>query len=339
MWSRRLKGAVRLFAFLKRCGALALTALAVCAACFAQQPPKPSSVLIDTRGQAYFASAKPYINDTLPKLKKAVHELRGLQPAAGQKPLAMILSRTGSQLETLAGEMPNLIALEDIDQFQAEEGGSRAARIRNKYNYLILVHQNGGEPDFEERRIGLNGRRPRAVGLEQGFVVTKGFAMLWRNFLPWAQRESVFRYLGTQRVNKTTVYVVGFAQRPGWVDSPLYFVQGKDSTTCLSQGVAWIDESNFHIVRLRTDLLAPVPEVGLKRMTTVVSFGPARIAEVPDPLWLPVKAQVTAVIGSYLYRNIHRYSEYKLFRTQVRFLTPPAKPTTKPASPANPVRP
>lgn len=325
MQSDRPRGALQRCAFLRRLGAPALAALSLCSACFAQQQPRPSSVLIDTRGQAYYASAKLYINDPLHRLKKAVHELRGLHPASSQQPLAMILSRTGSRLEDLAGEMPNLIALEDIDQFQFAEDGTRAARLRNKYNYLILVHPGGGEPDFEERRIGLNGRRPRAVGLEQGFVVTKGFATLWRDFLPLTQRESVFRYLGTQRVNKAMVYVVGFAQRPGWVDAPMYFMQGKDLTTCLFQGVAWIDESSFRILRLRTDLLAPVPEVGLHKMSTVVTFGPARITQVPDPLWLPVKAEVTAVIGSYFYRNIHSYSGYKLFRSQVRFLPPPVK--------------
>lgn len=324
--------ALQSLASIRRRGALALAAFSLCSTCLAQQPLRPSSALIDTRGQAYFVNAKPYIDDALPRLKKAVHELRGLHPAAGQKPLEMILSQTGARLEDLAGKLPNLIALENVDQFQAREDGSGAARIRNKYNYLILVHQNGSRPDFQERRVDLKGRRPRAAGLEEGFVVTKGFATLWRDFLPSVQRESVFRYLGTARINKKPVYVVGFAQRPGWVDSPMYFVENQHATPCLFQGVAWIDESSFRILRLRTDLLAPRKDVGLKKMTTVVTFGPARIAQVPEPLWLPVKAEVTAGIGGYFYRNIHRYSNYKLFRTRVRFLPPPGKPV-------NPVRP
>lgn len=309
-----------------RRGAMALAALLLCGAGLAQQPQRASDVLLDTRGQAYFAGAHSYINDSPPRLKKAVHQLRGLHLAASQKPLTAILSGTGSGLEDLATKLPNLIALENLSQFQALQNGSGAASIRSKYNYLILVHRYGGdEPGFEERRIDLKGRRAQARGLEEGFVVTKGFATLWRDFLPLAQRESVFRYLGTERIGKRQAYVVGFAQRPGWVEAPMYFVQNRQSVACLFQGVAWIDESSFHILRLRTDLLAPRPEVGLHKMSTVVTFGPASISQVPEPLWLPAEAEVTAVIGGYFYRNIHRYSDYKLFLTRVRFLPPPGK--------------
>ncbi|MGH9342373.1 MAG: hypothetical protein ACRD19_01205 [Terriglobia bacterium] len=303
---------------------LAAATLSLCAVsrCFAQQSSKASDDLLDTRGSVYYANAKPYIYDSIPKLKKAVHELHGLKPAASQKPLPLILSQTGSRLEALVNKLPDLIALEDVVQFRAADNGSDAERLRHKYNYLILVHHEIGQPIFEERRIDLNGRSARAAGLEEGFVVTKGFATLWRNFLPIVQQESTFRYLGTQTVNKRTVYVVGFAQRPGWVEYPMYFVQNQRSTTCLFQGAAWIDKASFRIVRLRTDLLAPRPDVDLEKMTTVVTFGPARIAQVSEPLWLPVKAEVTANIGGYFYKNVHRYSDYKLFRTQVRFLPP-----------------
>ncbi len=290
--------------------------------CFAQQSSKASDSLLDTRGNVYYASAKPYIDDSIPKLKKAVHELRGLKPARNQQQLPLILGETGGQLKALVEKLPNLMAQEDVVQFQSEDNGSHAQRLRHKYNYLILVRQGNGEPTFEERRTGFNGRNIGQAGLEEGFVVTAGFATIWRFFLPSVQPESRFRYLGTQQVNKIPTYVVGFAQRPGWVTFPTYFVVNQTSTPCLFQGVAWIERSGFRIVRLRTDLLAPRPDFNLQKMSTVVSFGPARIAQVASPLWLPVKAEVTAGIGGYFYKNAHHYSRYQLFRTQVRFLPP-----------------
>ncbi|MGH9352317.1 MAG: hypothetical protein ACRD2G_09180 [Terriglobia bacterium] len=289
---------------------------------FAQQSSKASEGLIDTRGSVYYANAKPYIYDSIPKLKKAVHELRGLKPAQSQQQLPVILSQTGGQLKALMAKLPNLIALEDVVQFRSEDNGSDVQRLRHKYNYLILVGEQNGEPTFEERRTGSNGGNIRRAGLEEGFIVTVGFATLWRYFLPSVQPESRFRYLGTQQINKQPTFVVGFAQRPGWVAFPTYFVLNQTSTPCLYQGVAWIDQSGFRIVRLRTDLLAPRPDVDLRKMSTVVSFGAARIAQVPSPLWLPVKAEVAVDDGGYSFKNVHRYSRYQLFRTQVRFLPP-----------------
>ena len=44
----------------------------------------------------------------------------------------------------------------------------------------------------------------------------------------------------------------------------------------LLQGIAWIDQSDFRIVRLRTDLLAPQPEIQVQRQTASILFGPGR---------------------------------------------------------------
>lgn len=300
--------------------------LTLCGVCFSQEQPKASGALLDNRGQGFYLNAKPYIYDSLPQLKKEVHELRGLHPAVSQKPLPMILSRTGGHLKSMVDNLPNLVAQEDVIQFRAADNGSGEERIRSKYDYLILVYLEGQEPGFEERRTAFNGRHTSQAGLEEGFIVTTGFATIWRYLLPSIQPESRFRYLGTQQVNKTPTYVVGFAQRPDWAMTVMDFTGSQKTTVCLIQGVAWIETSSFRIIRLRTDLLAPRPDVGLQKMTTIVNFGAARIAQVPSPLWLPVKAEVEVHDGGYSFKNIHRYSRYQLFRSQVRFLPPPRKP-------------
>ncbi|HEV2417092.1 MAG TPA: hypothetical protein VGX94_04770 [Terriglobia bacterium] len=297
-----------------------------CAMCFAQDQPIASDALLDNRGQGFYLNAKPYIYDSLPQLKKEVHELRGLHPAVSQKPLPMILSQTGSHLKSMVASLPNLVAMEDVIQFRAANNGSGEERIRSRYDYLILVYLDGQEPGFEERRTAFNGRHTNQAGLEEGFIVTTGFATIWRYLLPSIQPESRFRYLGRQQVNKTPTYVVGFAQRPGWAMTVMDFMGSQKTTVCLVQGVAWIETSSFRIIRLRTDLLAPRPDVGLQKMTTIVNFGAARIAQVPSPLWLPVKAEVEVHDGGYSFKNIHRYSRYQLFRSQVHFLPPSGKP-------------
>jgi hypothetical protein len=43
------------------------------------------------------------------------------------------------------------------------------------------------------------------------------------------------------------------------------------------QGIVWIDQSTFDVVRLQTDLLSPVPSVDLLRMTTDLRFRSVRI--------------------------------------------------------------
>jgi hypothetical protein len=60
----------------------------------------------------------------------------------------------------------------------------------------------------------------------------------------------------------------------------------------LVQGIAWVDKSNFEIIRMRTDLLAPHPEVGLAQQTTEANFSRVQLLDVATPLWLPSEVKV-----------------------------------------------
>ena len=94
-----------------------------------------------------------------------------------------------------------------------------------------------------------------------------GFAPLWLIFAAGNRSESNFHYLGMQKVEGHATYVITFAQVPAQVRKPSLLATATDTIPLLYQGVAWIDASDFQILRLRTDLLAPLPQLGLDRVT------------------------------------------------------------------------
>ena len=117
--------------------------------------------------------------------------------------------------------------------------------------------------------------------------------------------------------------VLAFAQKPELALLPATFqYQGKTAHMFL-QGIAWVDPSDFLILRLRTDLLAPVPEVSLHRWTADIQFGLTRIEQTPLPLQLPRKVTVITTIGASTIEEIHEYSGYRLFRAQSRIVPIP----------------
>jgi len=117
--------------------------------------------------------------------------------------------------------------------------------------------------------------------------------------------------------------VLAFAQKPQSVLSPALFrYQGKTVPMFL-QGVAWVDASDFRILRLRTDLLSPLPELSLHRLTADIHFVPTRLEEVPSVLSLPRDVMVTSEVGGGALREDHKYSEYRLFRSQSRVVLNP----------------
>ncbi len=84
----------------------------------------------------------------------------------------------------------------------------------------------------------------------------------------------------------------------------------------LFQGIAWIDAASCQIVRMQTDLLAPRQDVGLDRQTTELTFDIVRLPGVSSALRLPREVVVTSESQGRVFRNIHRYWDYKLFTAE-----------------------
>jgi hypothetical protein len=80
--------------------------------------------------------------------------------------------------------------------------------------------------------------------------------------------------------------------------------------------MAWIDPASGDIVRITTGLIAPIEEVGLRRIDSDVRYAPVRFREMKDPQWLPSVATVDAETARQHWRNIHQFSGYRLFSVE-----------------------
>ena len=98
--------------------------------------------------------------------------------------------------------------------------------------------------------------------------------------------------------------------------------EGKNVPVFL-QGLAWVDASDFHIWRLRTDLLSPPPEVSLHRLTADIQFKPTRVEEISSLISLPHEVKVTSVVRGSTTQETHSYSEYRLFRARSKIVLSP----------------
>lgn len=283
--------------------------------------------LTDTSGQSYYLNARPLLDYPRQDLLRAVPELRGLEPAANQDELASILDKAGKVTEDLLGSMPNLVSHEEVTQQKLRTPGSVMDHRRVEFDYMILTHQHNASLTLDEYRAEPDGSPLETQGLEEGYMLTRGFASVWLHFLPSNRPAARFRYLGQQTNGGLRCYVVAFAQKPGFATITGRVVYLGRSVCILYQGIAWIDEASFRILRLRTDLLAPRPDIGLERQTTELHFGEVRLPQTASPLWLPQEVVVTTFMNNQLFRNIHHYSGYRLFKVETKILpAPPDQP-------------
>lgn len=272
----------------------------------------------ESRTKNLAAKAPTYANMSLGQLIKKVPDLKGIQPSENQTQLPMILEKFGASVDDFIHNVGDLIADEDLTQQKLNPDGKIKAKLRTQDDYLILHHgyEWGANAEY---RMDKKGKRLGAIGLEKGYLVTAGYALSSISFGTTTQAQSNYRYLGDQKVGARDAFVVAFAQRPGEVTfTTVMKGTGDHEVDMLTQGILWIDKENFQILRLRTDLLEPNPELHLTRSTTDVSFSQFHLQNTPDPLWLPNDVTVFLEINGEKYRNLHHYSNYRRYQVAVK---------------------
>ena len=189
-----------------------------------------------------------------------------------------------------------------------------------EFNYLLLFdhHPDGAtaiqelRTDFKNRQVG----SPLDRVTPHGF----GFAYQWLLLSPANQSELRFRYLGQQNLDDHKTFVLGFVQIPNQVKLPGKFEWAGKEVPFFFQGIVWIDQSTFDVVRLQTDLLSPVPSVNLLRMTTELRFRSVRIHGYDAAFWLPFEVLIRTEQTETVVDELHHYSGYKFFHAESRLL-------------------
>ena len=244
-------------------------------------------------------------------------ELKKLKPAANQESLASILQKVGANVAILFNNFPNVTSREEVTEQRLTITGTTHDEIYQEFRYLALASPDKRRVGFQEYRTDSKGRAVQRKGLDSGYLITQGFVAIPLYFHPLLQPDSKFRYLGQEVLRKRLTEVVAFAQTPQARQKERFAIDGKPVLVVV-QGLAWIDPTNNQIIRMRTDLRAPVPEIRLDSQTTRVYFVEVRFRGGLPGLWLPRDVEVETRCYGIIFRNTHSYSEYKLFTVQTQ---------------------
>jgi predicted esterase len=258
--------------------------------------------------RSVWANAKPYLDNPPEQLSATVPELQGLDPTPEQQPLLDVLKRVSVKSLDILRRMPNVISRESVVTKVEPKGPT----WHQQFDYLVLRHDENGVASLEEFRTDKanSGSTP----------LSQGTANVWVLFHAANLFESRFRYLGRQPMDGHATIAVAFAQIPDRVRFPGEVRLQGQSIPVLYQGIAWIDESDFRIVRLRTDLLAPRPDIYLRTLTREVLFSEVRLPEMTDTLWLPHEVRIASDFKGQVTQQIYKYSSFRLYRSKAKIV-------------------
>jgi tetratricopeptide (TPR) repeat protein len=307
----------------------------------AAKPAMPSLPACEALPANSPLAAPSYFDDSADHLRKIIPELKSLQPeAADSAKTASILTQTSASIASMLPKIPNLVAREEVQrtvkgkptltQVPARGARGRSPGSLNEADYdtptretttvytYRIVHR--GEPyggqDLDELRTDAK-NRPLA---DSDNAQNVGFGALWLLFAPVNLPDAHFRFLGRQKLNGHETFVLSFAQLPD--KARLGSLVGPASARCNTfiQGVAWIDQATFHIVRMQTDLLAPIPAIQVMQIRSILRYTEVKIPERALSLWLPADVVISWKQGTQDDSETHRYSKYRLFSGTARLI-------------------
>jgi hypothetical protein len=248
---------------------------------------------------------------TLPYVPSAVPQISGGTSRRGATPTVS----GGSSSGAVEGEDINRVLEAKLD----------APQQRNVFSYRIRSTDDPTlGPMLEEYRVNAHDKAVDRNDFSAGNPRSIGYGSTWLMFIPANLRQVRFRYLGHQKIDKHDTMVLAFAQDPD-LATLMATVRMGNTNGCryLVQGILWIDESFFEIVRLRTDLLAPLPELHLTQLRSELRFSEVKIPARDLTLWMPSEVRISWHTNNDAGMELHRYSNYRLFAATSRIVLDP----------------
>lgn len=222
-------------------------------------------------------------------------------------PLPQILKQTSSRTEDLIDNLQRFSAKEHIEHIEIDKNGKRRSSTAEVVDYVAQIEQkSSGYPRVGEYRSGSSGTRQASL-TDSG---TAAFALI---FHPTHLGNFDFHCEGLTELRGSPAWQVHFEESADpnksftaiMVDGSVYLPRFK--------GRAWIATNSYDVLRIETDLIAPIPQIDLQLEHMVISYAPVEFQEHHIQLWLPESASLYIAYRGHRYERVHNFGQFQLF--------------------------
>ena len=274
-----------------------------------------------------------FLDASSEELQSVVLHLAGLRPADTPEALPRLLRCAGNKVNIFFRDFQNTTAIETFRQSLFSKRGKVKSSRSETFTYLMLLKDYNGLPSVEEMRGDLEGNRRNQGGLQEGFMVTKGFPASLIVLHPSRQPMFDYKHLGSLLDEGRRIEILAFSEKPEMAGRLASFrLQQARLVSLHMQGIAWIDSKTCQILRVRTELRVPYPQVQLSRRTSEVEYQEVKFPAAKRPMWLPKRASVAMDWAGKSLRNEHTFSDFQFFHVETKETHSPVAASQKTVS-------
>jgi tetratricopeptide (TPR) repeat protein len=226
-------------------------------------------------------------------------------------PLDEVVQKVAERMEEFVHDVNRFTATELVKHESINGRGFASAPESAKYDYLVSVDAaQPGRLSFDEDRLN----KAATAGYPES-TMTDGLPGLVLMFHPYYAKNYAMTCEGLSRWNGQLTWQVRFEQRkdrPNVLRSYRVGVEGQSYPVAL-KGRAWIGVETNQIVRMETDLVAPLPQIRLALDHITVEYAPVHFRQGAVDMWLPQSAEVFYEWRGRRVHRTHTFSHYLLF--------------------------
>jgi hypothetical protein len=256
-------------------------------------PPPASSALLPYSPRNW---APPDIDQSVPPV----------QPDSSC-PLNRVLAGASKHAEELVDNLQRFSATERIDHIEFGRNGKRRNSQSGVFNYVAQIEPNPtGSLRVDEYRETSQELPPTPLA-DTG---TAAFALI---FHPRHITNFQFRCEGLTELHGVPAWQMHFQETPDPMKS-FHAIRIAGSVYQLRfKGRAWIAQDSQEVLRLETDLVAPIPEIELQLEHLEIAYAPVDFKHRNLQLWLPESATLYIGYHGRRYERVHSFSRFQLF--------------------------
>jgi tetratricopeptide (TPR) repeat protein len=222
-----------------------------------------------------------------------------------------VVLNTGKRLQELVKNVDRFTATELVTDESVNKWGLPSMPEKAQFDYIVSMEETRrGALSVEEYRE----RRAASKAFPEA-VMTSGLPALVVIFHPYYAGNYEMTCEGLARWNGGLAWQVHFRQRkdkPNTIRSYRMGLEGQGYPVAL-KGRAWIAADSYQIVRLETNMVAPMPQIRLAAEHVNIEYAPVQFRKGTLEMWLPANVEVYYDWKGRRVHRRHSFSNYLLF--------------------------
>ncbi len=249
-------------------------------------------------------------------------------------PVDQVLTGAGSRVQELIANVERIAAVESIVYERFDAAGNPNVSETRKFDYAAMVSEQPNVVLVDEYRSQQYNQE-----VLPDRIADNGFAVLALVFHPNMRDAFKMSCEGLGEWHGKPAWLVRFQQRDDKPNHMQAYLLGDVAYPVSLKGRAWIAADNYHLLRVESDIVRPLPRIQLFAEHIVTEYAPVPFHKMGLEFWLPQSAEVYMYFRLQRYYHKHSFEKYMLFSVDAQDKTNEAKQSPEVPKSKNPKKP